>query len=190
MVNIILTTTDEELAILICKGDKDLFGELIDRYEAKLTRYIKKFTQNTEDVSDIIQVVFIKAYVNLQSFDPTRSFNSWIYRIAHNESVTYLKKRGGERVSFIDFDTFFPHPFAKETSDEKALSREDKEALDKSLDQISLKYREVLVLYYYEELSYQEIADVLHIPIATVGVRIKRGKDALHRQLTNNHYQV
>jgi RNA polymerase sigma-70 factor, ECF subfamily len=181
--------SDEKLVALIIGGDKESFGELIDRYEQKLTRYVKKFTQNRDDVSDIVQVVFIKAYSNLQGFDTSRSFNSWIYRIAHNESVTYLKKRGGERVSFIDFDTFFPHPFAKEASDEKALSREDKEALDKSLDQISLKYREVLILYYYEELSYQEIADVLHIPIATVGVRIKRGKDALHKQLTNNHYQ-
>lgn len=181
--------TDEEIAVLVCKGDKDAFGLLIDKYEQKLTRYIMRFTQNTEDVSDILQVVFIKAYTNLQSFDTSRSFNSWVYRIAHNESVTYLKKRGGEKVSFIDFDTFLPHPFAKETSDDLALSREDKEALEQSLSKLSLKYREVLVLYYYDELSYQEIADVLHIPIATVGVRIKRAKEALHKTLSNNNYQ-
>ena len=99
--------SDEKIVRQVIQGDKDLFGELIDRYEAKLTRYVMRFTQHTEDVSDIIQVVFIKAYTNLQSFDTGRSFNSWIYRIAHNESVTHLKKRGGEKVSFIDFDTFF-----------------------------------------------------------------------------------
>lgn len=174
---------DEELVALICKGEKNLFGELIDRYEAKLTRYVMRFTQQKDDVTDIIQTVFIKAYTNLQSFDTTRSFNSWVYRIAHNESVTHLKKRGGEKVSFIDFDTFLPHPFAAETADERAITRETKELLDTSLKEISPKYREVLVLYYYEEFSYQEIADILHIPTATVGVRIKRGKEALQKVL-------
>jgi RNA polymerase sigma-70 factor (ECF subfamily) len=177
--------TDEELALRITEGDKDLFGELIDRYEAKLTRYVMRFTQEKDDVADVIQVVFIKAYTNLQSFDTKRSFNSWIYRIAHNESVTHLKKRGGEKVSFIDFDTFLPHPFAQETADEKATKREVQELLDNSLDKLSPKYREVLVLYYYDELSYQEIAEILHIPIATVGVRIKRGREALQKTLSS-----
>lgn len=182
--------SDEKLAEQICQGDKELFGELVDRYEAKLTRYVKKFTLNKDDVSDIVQTIFIKAYTNLQSFDTTRSFNSWIYRIAHNESVNYLKKKGGEKISFIDFDTFFPHPFAKETSDKEALSREEKHFLETSLKTISPKYREVLVLYFYEELSYVEIAEILRIPVATVGVRIRRGKEALKEALETNHYQV
>jgi RNA polymerase sigma-70 factor (ECF subfamily) len=185
-----LNLSDEVLVSMIIEQDKELFGELIDRYEQKLTRYVKKFTQNNDDVSDIVQVIFIKAYINLQSFDTSRSFNSWIYRIAHNESVTYLKKRGTEKVSFIDFDTFFPHPFAKEESDTLTTAREMKEVLEKSLSFLSPKYREVLVLYYYEELSYQEIADVLHVPIATVGVRIKRGKEALLEQVKKTNYEL
>jgi RNA polymerase sigma-70 factor (ECF subfamily) len=183
--------TDEELVVSIRTGNKELFGDIVDRYESKLTRYVMRFTQNKDDVSDIIQVVFIKAYTNLQSFDETRSFNSWIYRIAHNESVTYLKRKSNQKISFLDFDVFLPQVFAKETADEHALLREDKEILEASLSMISPKYREVLVLYYYDDMSYQEIADVLHIPIATVGVRIKRGKESLHKILqtknTNNN---
>lgn len=171
--------TDEALVVLSVQGDEHAYGELIDRYEAKLTRYVKRFTQHEEDVVDIIQVVFIKAYTHLQSFDIHRSFNSWIYRIAHNESVTYLKKRGNEKVSFIDFDTMLPHPFAEEQADDKAKNRELAGFLDQFLAKLSPKYREVLILYYYDDLSYQEISDVLRIPTATVGVRIKRGKDAL-----------
>lgn len=181
MITMSPTVKDEEIVQKVIQGDKDLFGELIDRYEEKLTRYVRRFTQQSDDVEDIIQIVFIKAYTNLQSFDTARSFNSWIYRIAHNESVTHLKKRGNEKVSFIDFDTFLPHPFAKEEADGRTLVREIRELLETSLSKISPKYREVLVLYYYDELSYQEIAEVLHIPIATVGVRIKRGKDALEK---------
>lgn len=190
MTTILHTEKDEDLVRLIIEGNKDLIGELIERYEMKLTRYVKRFTQHTDDVSDIIQIVFIKTYINLKSFDTSRSFNSWIYRIAHNESVTYLKKKSNEKVSFIDFDTFLPHPFAKEETDSPAIKREIKELLEESLSVISPKYREVLILYYYDELSYQEIADVLHIPIATVGVRIKRGKECLEKRLVTNHYQL
>ena len=182
--------TDEQLISLIRAGDNELFGEIIDRYEAKLTRYIKRFIQQSDDVTDILQNVFIKVYVNLQSFDTSRLFNSWIYRIAHNEAVTYLKKRGNEKVSFLDFDVVFPHPFAKETADKYTLDEELKAVLDSSLSSIPLKYREVLVLYYYEELSYQEIADVLRIPIATVGVRLKRAKEQLQKQVSDKHYTV
>jgi RNA polymerase sigma-70 factor (ECF subfamily) len=184
------TVKDEEVVHLVIQGDKELFGEIIDRYEVKLTRYVKRFTQHADDVSDIIQIVFIKAYTNLQSFDTSRSFNSWIYRIAHNESVTYLKKRSNEKVSFIDFDTFLPNLFAREESDTKTHTREMKEMLDSSLAHISPKYREVLVLYYYDDLSYQEISDVLHVPTATVGVRIKRGKEALLKIVSRNQYHL
>lgn len=183
------TKHDEEIVRLITSGNADLFGELIDRYADKLTRYVKRFTQHTDDVEDIVQVVFIKAFVNLKSFDTSRSFNSWIYRIAHNESVTHLKRKGNEKVSFIDFDIFLPHPFSKEEADGKTLDREMRELLDVSLSKISPKYREVLVLYYYDELSYQEIAEILHVPISTVGVRIRRGKESLEKMLTDSHYQ-
>lgn len=183
-----LFLSDEALAKLICTGQKERYGELIDRYEAKLTRYVKRFTQHADDVTDIVQTIFIKAYTHLQSFDQARSFNSWIYRIAHNESVNYLKKRGGEKVFFMDFDTFFPHPFASETADKETMDNESKEALEKCLQNISPKYREVLILYYYDELSYQEIADILHIPTSTVGVRIRRGKESLQKELEGSKY--
>ena len=179
---------DEEVVLCVLEGDKESFGILIERYEAKLTRYLRRFTQIEEDISDLLSVVFIKAYSNLFGFDRSRSFNSWIYRIAHNEAVNYLKKRSSQKVSFIDFDTLLPHLFAEEESHTLAEKEEIRTLLEKSLKSLSLKYREVLVLYYFDDLSYEEIGDVLHIPTSTVGVRIKRGKDALKKELHNNHY--
>ena len=79
----------------------------------------------------------------------------------------------------FDFDTIFPHPIAKETADSEANRRDLKETLDKYLDKLSAKYREPLVLYYIDEMSYQDIAEVLEIPVSTVGVRLKRGKTML-----------
>lgn len=184
-----IKSTDEEIAKRVCRGDKEAFGVLIERYEDKLTRYIRRFTQVSDDVSDVLQVIFIKAYTNLQGFDTSRSFNSWIYRIAHNESVNYLKEKSGERVSFIDLDTILPHLFAEEESHTLAEKEETKKMLETLLGKTSPKYREILVLYYYDDLSYEEIGDVLQIPTSTVGVRIKRGKEALQKIVLEKNYR-
>ena len=81
-----------------------------------------------------------------------------------------------------------PHLFADEESDTLAQKEETKKMLEISLKNISPKYREVLVLYYYDDMSYEEIGDILQIPTSTVGVRIKRGKDALAKVLEKNNY--
>jgi RNA polymerase sigma-70 factor (ECF subfamily) len=174
--------TDEEIATRVQKGDREAFGVLIERYEQKLTRYGRKFLSEREDVRDLVQDTFIKAYANIRGFEASRRFSPWIYRIAHNEFVNAIKKRSGKEMislSLPDFDTLFPHPLAKEEADDQAKRKELKDALDGSLDAIGAKYREPLVLYYYEEMDYQEIADVLQIPVSTVGVRLKRGRDIL-----------
>src|ERR1043166_6670972 len=102
--------TDEQIALAVQAGTTERFGELIERYEAKLLRYVRKFLLDPEDAQDIVQDTFIKAYENLQSFDASRRFSPWIYRIAHNEFVNALKKKQSRRTMFtIDFDTLFPH---------------------------------------------------------------------------------
>lgn len=175
--------TDEEIVRAVQKGDAAAFGQLIDRYDAKLLRYGHRFLREDDDVRDAVQETFIKSYTNIQSFDLARRFSPWIYRIAHNEFVNALKKRGKETVSLSDFDTFFPHPIAKETADDGATADELKQVLDGGLSKLDAKYREPLVLYYYEDMDYKEIADVLHIPVATVGVRLKRGREALMKEV-------
>ncbi|MCL5774809.1 MAG: sigma-70 family RNA polymerase sigma factor, partial [Patescibacteria group bacterium] len=79
--------------------------------------------------------------------------------------------------------TFFPHPVAKETAEGETERNEAKKIVSAGLERLDAKYREVLVLFYLEELSYKEISDVLKVPIATVGVRIKRAKEALKAAL-------
>lgn len=130
-----------------------------------------------------LQEIFIKTYVNIRSFDLDRRFSPWIYRIAHNEFVNALKKKKKERgnISLFFVDLLFPHPIAKETADEGSSRREIKEVLGGSLEKIDAKYREPLVLYYLEDMDYKEIADILHIPVSTVGVRLQRGKTLLRK---------
>ena len=179
----ILERKDEEVAIQVQKGDIESFRILVERYEPKMTRYAKRFFFDGDEGKDLVQEVFIKAYVNIQSFDASRRFSPWIYRIAHNEFVNNIKKRQKERenVSIFDFDLLFPHLVAKETADDGFNKAEVKGMLEHSLNTLNAKYREPLVLYYFEDMDYREIADILHIPISTVGVRLQRGRAMLKK---------
>jgi RNA polymerase sigma-70 factor (ECF subfamily) len=174
---------DEEVAIQVQKGDIESFRILVERYEPKMTRYAKRFFFDGDEGKDLVQEVFIKAYVNIQSFDASRRFSPWIYRIAHNEFVNNIKKRQKERenVSLFDFDVLFPHLVAKETADDGFNKAEVKSMLERSLNTLNAKYKEPLVLYYFEDMDYREIADILHIPISTVGVRLQRGRAMLKK---------
>ena len=171
---------------MVQKGDIDSFRILMERYEPKMTRYAKRFFFDGDEGKDLVQEVFIKAYVNIKSFDTTRRFSPWIYRIAHNEFVNNIKKRQKERenVSIFDFDLLFPHLVAKETADDGFNKAEVKAMLEGSLNKLGPKYKEPLVLYYFEDMDYREIADILHIPISTVGVRLQRGRAMLKKIVT------
>lgn len=171
--------SDEQIAAAVQTGDADSFGVLIERYEAKLKRYAQKFLNYQEEIEDLVQDVFIKSYTNIQSFDSSMRFSPWIYRIAHNTFVNELKRK--QRVGLVTFDTdtFLPQLPAKETADGDTLDDELREELDSLLVKLPVKYREVMVLYYFQELSYQEISEVLQIPVTTVGVRMNRGRTKL-----------
>ncbi len=168
--------SDEEVVRMVQSGKVESFGILVKRYQAKMLRYARKFLFNHNDIEDLVQEVFIKAYTNIQSFDATRKFSAWLYRIAHNQFINEIKKKGKEPVPFFDLDILLPRLVSKEKADKKTNQREMHQMLEHCLDKLDFKYREPLILYYFEEFSYKEIADILHIPIATVGVRLKRGR--------------
>ena len=175
--------TDNEIIEKIIKGEKQLFGLIVERYESKLLRYVNRFIWDIDDAPDVLQNVFTRSYIYLNSFDKSQSFNAWIYRIAHNECINFLKKN--KKFSsysigdILDIDTFIPFLTAKEKSDDVTNSRENKEAVEKYLNLIDNKYREVLILYFFEELSYEEIAKILQVPVSTVGVRLRRAKEKI-----------
>jgi RNA polymerase sigma-70 factor, ECF subfamily len=184
-----LLKRDEEVVELIQSGKVGLFGILIDRYEGKIGRYARKFIFDKEDINDVLQDIFIKVYTNIQSFDTKRKFSSWLYRIAHNELVNVLKKRKKQTLPIFNLDTFFSHDFFEKNNINQEIDRQNIEKiLDVCLDKLDFKYREPIVLYYSEELTYEEIADVMQIPISTVGVRIKRAKKIIKSILKDSGY--
>lgn len=173
---------DEEIARLIQSGQLGFFDILIERYEVKIRRYARKFLSEQEDINDVLQDIFIKVYKNIQGFDPKRKFSSWLYRIAHNELINVLKKKKKNPLPLFDLDVFFPHYSRNNNNVKQEINRQEmSKMIDKCLAQLSAKYREPMILYYFEDLSYQEIADILEIPISTVGIRLKRAKEIIRK---------
>jgi RNA polymerase sigma-70 factor, ECF subfamily len=174
--------TDEELVRLVLKNKIEAFDILARRYEKKLLRYGRKFLYNYENIEDVVQGVFIKAYINIKSFDLSKKFSPWIYRIAHNEFINIIKKKKKEPLLFFEADLIFS--FAGKDNFLKDIEiKEEKEEIEKYLSKLKIKYREPIVLYYFEEKDYQEISDILKIPVSTVGTRLKRGRNEIKKLL-------
>lgn len=183
--------SDEEIARLVQSGDVEAFGELVGHYEQKLKRYGRKFlSSDRQAVEDAVQEAFLKAYQNILGFDSSRKFSTWLYRIAHNEFINLLKKKRGGIFLFFDADVIFSHPIAKEKADRVAQDRLTIQMVERCLDGLPFRYREILILYYLEEQSYEEIANILHIPVSTVGVRLKRGKEAARRLCLDPQFKL
>lgn len=181
--------TDEALAIRVQGGDKAAFSAIMDRFEGKLLRYGNKFLAEREDVVDIVQEVFISVYQNIKSFDGGQKLSPWIYRIAHNAFVNGLKKKSRNPFVMLDFDALLSHTVSEDPLQGEREQEEMHKMIDVGLDQISAKYKEILILYYLEELPYKEIADILEVPTGTVGIRIKRAKEALKKVYEKMQFQ-
>ena len=186
----------------ICDGLKDLeiirkslievdyFSCLYERYEVKLLRYVKRLVHVTkEEAEDILQEAFIKIWTNLNAFDQNMKLSSWIYRIVHNQAVSWLRKKKSfgkdQQVQWNDSD------FADITDD---TPFGDQTELNDShiftieiLEQMPLPYKEVLVLKFLENMSYEEISDVLKIPEGTVATRINRAKKSFRKISQQQH---
>ena len=170
---------DEELARKVQKGDKQSFNLLVSRYSEKIFRYAKRFLYNPEDAEDATQDVFLKTYENIQSFNTNKRFSPWIYRVAHNTFINIIRKKKREKIEFIDLDTVLPHFVSHNTLEKDISDKFDLKLLENDIKKLSVKYREIIVLYYFEEKNYAEISDILNIPVSTVGVRLKRAKEKL-----------
>lgn len=163
--------SDEEVVEYIQSKDQELYFVVVDRYQSKLMRYVNSILHNDPKTTDVVQETFIKAFINLRSFDNKKKFSSWIYRIAHNEALNAIKKNKREVYLEDDFD--FP---SDENIEEIFEKNEISSKVEKCIEKMSLLYSEPLVLYAIEDKSYEEISDILRIPMGTVATRISRAK--------------
>ncbi|PIZ99514.1 MAG: hypothetical protein COX77_01315 [Candidatus Komeilibacteria bacterium CG_4_10_14_0_2_um_filter_37_10] len=169
-------------------ANPDYYMIIMDRYENKLTAYIRRISGlSPEDIEDVLQETFLQAYRSLNDYDESYKFSTWIYHLAHNKTIDFWRKHK-KHLSNLELD---------EQKDFVALLRDDTNAAEKmdqlidrhkvmrALENISLEQREALILRYWEDKSYEEMSDILHKPIGTVGVLISRAKKELKKHIAN-----
>lgn len=168
--------TDEELVLQVIQNNKELYAKLIERYQGKLMRYASYLLDDPDKATDVVQEAFIKAYINLKSFDTTKKFSSWLYRIAHNEAINIVEKT--KKVIALDPESELDGGINVE---DDFVKQELITHAQECLNQMAIMYREPLSLYYLDDKSYDEISDILRIPIGTVGTRINRAKSLMKK---------
>lgn len=157
----------------------DEYAHVINRYQAKLMRYIQRLTSvDHEGAQDILQEVFLKVYLNLNDFDQKLKFSSWIYRIAHNQVISEYRKlksraHGNQAVVEDSVLQNIKDEFNIKESCDLSLLRE---AIKNVLVEMKPVYKEVLVLKFFEQKSYQEISDILQKPMGTIATLVNRAK--------------
>ena len=170
--------SDEEMVELVRSKDQELYRELVRRFQDKLLRYATYIVRDESQAADVVQEAFIKAFVNLKGFNTKKKFSSWIYRIVHNEAINQLKR--SKKITPLSSHRWLEGKIKSETNLENDfLRKEEEEHTRRSLEKLPLEYREPLALFYFEEKSYEEIRDILRMPVGTVGTRISRGKKLL-----------
>jgi RNA polymerase sigma-70 factor (ECF subfamily) len=180
--------SDQELVGAV-HADKNAYGAIVERYEMPLRRYLGRLgCHDTTDANDVLQEIFIKAFRHLNDYDPSLKFSSWLYRIAHNETITFFRKKSNRphvlSMSADDAQDFFAS-LADETHPMSlAVDRDEAQLVQAALATLPLKYKEVLILRFLEEKSYTEIGDILKIPEGSVATLISRGKKLLQSALT------
>jgi len=173
--------SDEEIVKEVQQGNQDLYVVIMKRYENKLLRYAVNLIKDKDKVTDIVQESFIKAFVNLNGFDTKKKFSSWMYRIVHNEAMNAVKRYQKE-VSLSDDLDFESDENIEQDFEKKEISIK----VEKCLEAIPLLYSEPLTLYYIDEKSYEEISEILRIPMGTVATRISRAKKLMKKICQKN----
>jgi RNA polymerase sigma-70 factor, ECF subfamily len=170
--------------MLLALRDARHFAQVVQRYEKPLLRYVRRLlgAQNSA-AEDVVQEAFLKAYVNLNAFDHGRPLPPWLYRIAHNEAISLLRKRKaqGNILGHADSSALLERIAAEESQVDLCEARDS--AIHGVLAGLDERYREVLVLRFLEDKSYSDIADILRLPQGTVATLIRRGLQRLRTVL-------
>ncbi|MGJ7922809.1 RNA polymerase sigma factor SigW [Neobacillus sp. LXY-4] len=173
----------------VLKGDQNAFEEIVDIYKDKVYQLCYRMLGNKHESEDVAQEAFIRAYVNLASFNIKLKFSTWLYRIATNLCIDRLRKKKPDyyldaEIAGTEGLTMYSQIPAETVLPEDELeSMEVHSQIQHEISKLPDKYRTVIILKYIEELSLNEISEILEMPLGTVKTRIHRGREALRNQL-------
>lgn len=181
--------TDEELIDKIKEGSVELFEVIVVRYQKKLVNYIYRMISDLDLAMELCQEVFIKVYNSLDKYNPSYKFTTWIHRISSNATIDWMRKKKLETYS-LDSSADDDSPTLSQQVQSKGLNPlqnlemdELKGRIEGAINELPFIYKQLIVLRHINELSYEEIATAVNLPLGTVKNRIFRGREMLKAKL-------
>ncbi|MEO8277651.1 MAG: sigma-70 family RNA polymerase sigma factor [Thermoanaerobaculia bacterium] len=181
--------SDESLAERAKRGSEEAFGELVERFHRPVFSLLVRMVRQSELAEDLAQESFLKAWKSLARFDAERKFSSWIFKIAHNTALDELRRGGLETISLDapfeagDDPPEMPADLAAEDPLLRTLARESVRVLEQAIAHLRPAYRGILLLRFAQEMAYDEIAEVLGVPLGTVKIHIYRARAELLKEM-------
>ncbi|WP_442051345.1 RNA polymerase sigma factor SigW [Paenibacillus sp. 2TAB19] len=180
---------EARLARLSLKGDQGAFAELVSLYQDKLFHMAYRMLNNRQESEDVVQDTFLRVYKNLDRYDETLKFSTWIYRIATNLCIDRLRKRkpvyslDAESSEHEGLDGYSMIPSDDRTPETEMLLSDTQRIIHQAIETLPPKYKTVMTLRYMQDLSLQEIGDIMDMPVTTIKTRVHRGREFLRKKL-------
>ncbi len=188
--NISKTKSDDNILInKALAGDQTAYEKLMKKYYQLIYNLIYRMISRKEDVEDLTQEAFIKAFNSLQNFDKQFAFSTWLFKIATNNAIDYLRKKKLNTFSIDrdieseESDFKFEIPDHENKPDRVIIEDERKKILDEAIESLPPKYKEVILLRHKMDKEYEEISKELKLPLGTVKAHIFRGRELLNKYL-------
>ena len=182
--------TDEELVSGVLEGDRERFGDLVERYQGRLVNYLFRLLRNLDEAHELAQEVFLKVYQVLDRYDPQYKFSTWLFRVAQNAAIDQIRRRRLKLVSLHQEDALgeardWDLPSPERGPYGHLRNQERGEALQEAIDALPWEYRELILLRHMGELPYEEIARLKRMPLGTVKNKLFRGRQMLKERLAD-----
>ncbi|MFY0685110.1 MAG: sigma-70 family RNA polymerase sigma factor [Balneola sp.] len=180
---------DDGFVVRALKGDESAYKDLMNKYDRPIFFHVRKMIKEKELVEDLVQEVFMKAFKNLTSYSNEYAFSTWLYRIATNHTIDYLRKKKLQTLSINDpyktKDGEFEIQLPDDTyaTDKEVIRKERKQIVQEAIEELPEKYKAVIQLRHMDELSYDEISEKLDLPLGTVKAHIFRARELLYKAL-------
>lgn len=186
---------DEVYVKKALEGDQRAYQQLTEKYRRPLEYHVRKMVKESEQVEDLVQEAFIKAFKNLESYNSSYAFSTWLYRITTNHTIDYLRKKKLKTTSIDkpiktrEGEMSFELPDEQAETDRSIIRKQRKKIITHAINNLPEKYRQVIEMRHIEELSYQEIADKLDLPLGTVKAHIFRAREMLYKALKDKKHK-
>ncbi|HYE96216.1 MAG TPA: sigma-70 family RNA polymerase sigma factor [Rubricoccaceae bacterium] len=180
---------DRALVVAALEGDRRAYDRLVVKYREPLTRHVSRLVRQQEEIEDLVQETFIKAFASLPSYSPDFAFSTWLYKIATNHAIDFLRRKKlattsiDKPIATKDGEVQLELPDTTWRPDRHVVADERRELIAEAIARLPEKYHRVIVMRHQEERSYEEIAEALDLPLGTVKAHIFRARALLYKYL-------